>query len=75
MANEIFALHLDGKLLSRKLWGEYSDKYNLNMLGFFRTSKKFYSKRSYAKRALEWFPSEFRNRIQVVRYTPEEERS
>lgn len=73
--NELYALHLDGKLLEGNIWKEYSSKYGLNGLHGWRPPKRIYYKLYHAKNAIRHLPQEIRNRVEIVRYVPSMQRS
>lgn len=73
MANEVFALHLDGELLHPNIWDKYTEQYGNNSLYGWRPPKKLYYKIGHAKTAIKHLPEQIRDRVTIVRYTPENE--
>ena len=76
--NELFALHIDGQLLTaknrQKLWEKYSKNYGHGTYGLYgwKPPKPFYSKLGYARRGIAHLPGEIQDEIEIVRYVPEE---
>ncbi len=71
MANELFALHLNGELLDPKIWKKYSQNYGTNELYGWRPPKRIYYTRGYAKSGIRNLPKQIQADIEIVRYIPE----
>jgi len=71
--NEIWALHLDGKLISSNIWKEYSTRYGGNSLYGWRKPKRLYMKIGHAKSAIHHLPKEVQDKVEIVKYIPAKE--
>lgn len=70
--NEIFAIHVDGKIVDTKIWREFSKKYGTGQLYGWRPPKKIYMKLGHAKAALHHLPQQVQKKAKIVRYIPDE---
>lgn len=70
--NEIYALHLDGKLIAdrKELWKKYSKKYGQNELYGWRTPKCFYLTAGRARCGRNHLPAQIQKRVTIVKYVP-----
>ena len=67
MSNELFAIHIDGKILEA---AQYSKLVGNSK--YWTPPKKIFTKRGHAKISLANMPEEIRKRCEIVRYIPEE---
>lgn len=72
MSNEIYALHLDGKLITdrKALWKQYSKNYGMNSLQGWRPGKTVYFSLGRAKAGIRHLPKEVQNKIEIIKYEP-----
>ena len=70
-SNEVWALHLDGKLLDWNVWKEYSTKYGDNGLYGWKPPKRLYYTRGHASAGRSHLPEQIRDKVEIVRYLPE----
>jgi len=72
--NILYALHLDGKLLSAKIWEEYSKNWGYaDGLYGWRPPKRIYYKLGHAKNGIRHLPKQIQNKVKIVIYKPVEE--
>lgn len=69
--NEIFALHLDGKIITTKTWKEFCKK-NGKKHWYGAVPKKLYLTMGHAKAAINYLPDGAEGRVTIVRYVPED---
>jgi phage-related protein len=72
-ANELFAIHVDGRIVDARVWKDFTDRYGGAQLFGWRPPKKVYLKVGHAKAALRQLPAEIRANATIVRYVPAQE--
>ena len=70
MANEIYALHYKGELVSASVWKEHSKNYGGQQLYGWRPPKKMYAKVGHARAALRHLPQAMQDDVEIMRYVP-----
>ena len=70
--NEVWALHLNGKILTGNVWKEYSSKYGDNGLQGWKPPKRLYFTRGHASAGRSHLPQQIKDKVKIVRYLPEE---
>jgi len=71
--NEVFALHLNGKLISQNVWKDFSKNYGSNELQGWKPPKRLYYKLGHAKNGIRHLPKQIQNKVEIVKYVPEGE--
>ncbi len=66
---ELYALVLDGKILTPTLFKEYWKNYGNNDLYGWKPPKKIYFTLGRAKAGKKWIPKELQDKVEIHRFT------
>lgn len=70
--NVLYVLHYQGQIISPNIWKQFSKNYGSSSLSGWKPPKKIYFSLSYAKSAIKHLPQQIRDKIEIVRYVPED---